>query len=113
MSCIGRSLEEAVSRTPEKAFFVFNKQQVTYADVLDTVHRVASGLLSLGVKKGDKVAILLPNRVEFPCAWLAANTIGAVMVPVNARFVDEEIRYVLEHSEASVMVTSDNHLETV
>jgi crotonobetaine/carnitine-CoA ligase len=113
MNSIGEALQEAVSRTPEKAFFVFNEQQVTYADVLDTVHRVARGLLALGVKKGDKVAILLPNRLEFPCAWLAANTIGAVMVPVNARFVDEEIRYVLEHSEASVLVASDNQLETV
>ena len=113
MNSIGEALQDAASGTPEKAFLVFNKQQVTYADVLDTVHRVASGLLSLGVKKGDKVAMLLPNRVEFPCAWLAANTIGAVMVPVNARFVDEEIRYVLNHSEASVLVTSDNHLETV
>lgn len=113
MNSIGKALQEAVSRTPEKALFVFNKQQANYEDVLATVHRVANGLLSLGVKKGDKVAILLANRLEFPCAWLAANTIGAVMVPVNARFVDEEMRYVLDHSEASVVVTSDNHVETV
>ncbi|HJX37055.1 MAG TPA: AMP-binding protein [Anaerolineae bacterium] len=113
MNSIGEALLETVSRTPEKAFLVFKDQEATYGEFLVTVNRIASGLLSLGVKKGDKVAILLPNRVEFPCAWLAANTIGAVMVPVNARFVDEEIRYVLEHSEASVLVTSDNHLETV
>ena len=113
MSCIGKALQQAVSRTPKKTFLVLGNREVTYASFLEGVHRVASGLLSLGVKKGDKVAILLPNRVEFPCAWLAANTIGAVMVPVNARFVDEEIRYVLNHSQASVLVTSDNHLETV
>jgi crotonobetaine/carnitine-CoA ligase len=112
MSCIGKALEEAVSRSPDKTFLVFSDREVTYADFLERVHRVANGLLSLGVKKGDKLAILLVNRLEFPCAWLAANTVGAVMVPVNARFVDEEISYVLHHSEARLLVTSDHHLET-
>ncbi len=113
MSCIGKSLQDAVSRSPEKRFLIFKHREVTYEDFLEIAHRVANGLLSLGVKKGDKVAILLPNRVEFPYAWLAANSIGAVMVPVNARFVDEEVKYVLHHSEARVLITSDDHLQTV
>jgi crotonobetaine/carnitine-CoA ligase len=113
MRCIGRSLEDAVSRSPEKAFLVFPGKEVTYEDFLTTVLKVANGLRSLGVNKGDKLAILLPNRLEFPLSWLAANTIGAVMVPVNARFVDHEIEYVLRHSEASVLVTSQDHVETM
>jgi crotonobetaine/carnitine-CoA ligase len=113
MSCIGKSVEDAVSRSPEKEFLVFADREVTYEGFLEIVHRVANGLLSLGVKKGDKVAILLPNCVEFPTAWLAANAIGAVMVPVNARFVDEEAKYVLHHSEARVLVTCNDHLQTV
>jgi len=113
MSCIGTSLEDAVSRSPEKGFLAFSDREVTYEGFLEIVHRVANGLLSLGVKKGHKVAILLPNRVEFPSAWLAANSIGAVMVPVNGRFVDEEAKYVLHHSEARVLITSNDHLQTV
>jgi crotonobetaine/carnitine-CoA ligase len=113
MRCIGKSLEDAVSRNPEKGFLVFKDQEVTYEKLLESVHRIANGLLSLGVKKGDKLAILLPNCLEFPYSWLAANCIGAVMVPVNARFVDDEIKYVLQHSEARALVTSQNHLETI
>jgi len=113
MGCIGKALEEAVSRSPEKTFLVFPEQEITYGAFLDGARRVANGLLSLGVTKGDKVAILLPNRLEFPLAWLGANIIGAVMVPVNARFVDEEIGYVVHHSEASLLVTSEEHLPTV
>ena len=75
--------------------------------------RVANGLLSLNVRKGDRVAILLPNCVEFPYAWLASNMIGAVMVPVNGRFVEKEIKYVLEHSGAKILVTSHEYLETI
>jgi crotonobetaine/carnitine-CoA ligase len=111
--CIGGSLEDAVSRSPEKCFLVFAEREVTYEDFLSSVLRVANGLRSLGVKKGDKVAILLPNCLEFPYSWLAANIIGAVMVPVNARFVDHEIEYVLWHSEVGTLVTSQDHLETM
>ncbi len=113
MDSIGSSLEDAVSRSREKIFYVFKEQKVAYGDFLQTVQRVAHGLSSLGVKKGDKVAILLPNCLEFPYSWLAANTIGAVMVPVNGRFVDEEVKYVLEHSEASVLVTTGSHTDLV
>ena len=84
MRCIGRSLEDAASRTPKKSFLVFADVEVSYQAFWQAVQRAASGLLGLGVRKGDKVAILLGNRLEFPLAWLAANAIGAVMVPVNA-----------------------------
>jgi crotonobetaine/carnitine-CoA ligase len=113
MNCIGNSLEDAVSRSPEKGFLVFKDQEVTYEEALERIHRIANGLLSLGVRKGDKVAILLPNCLEFPYSWLAANCIGAVMVPVNARFVEDEIKYVLQHSEARALITSRERLETV
>lgn len=100
-------VESSVSRTPDKPLFLFKDQKVTYAEVLDSVARIANGYLDLGVKKGDKVAILLPNCLEFPYCWLAANMIGAVMVPVNNRFVADEAKYILNHSEAKVLVTSN------
>ena len=106
-------LDESAARSPDKTLYVFRDQEVSYDAFRRTVTRVANGLLSLGIKHGDKVAILLPNCLEFPYTWLAANIIGAVMVPVNARFVDEEIRYVLHHSEANLLITCESHLDTV
>jgi crotonobetaine/carnitine-CoA ligase len=113
VASIREAFQESLARTPDKAFYLFKDQQITYQEFWETVNRVANGLLSLGVKKGDKVAILLPNRLEFPYSWLAANIIGAVMVPVNARFVDEEVKYVVGHSESSVLITSSDHAELV
>ena len=106
-------VESSVSRTPEKPLFLFKDQKVTYAEVLDSVNRIANGFLDLGIKKGDKVAILLPNCLEFPYCWLAANMIGAVMVPVNNRFVVDEAKYILNHSEAKLLVTSNGHREMI
>lgn len=69
--------EQSVGRGPETAFLVFEDERLTLRGFLLTVTRVANGLMSLGVKKGDKVAILLPNCLEFPYSWLAASMIVA------------------------------------
>jgi crotonobetaine/carnitine-CoA ligase len=113
MDTIRSLFEKSAAKTPEKIFFIFKEQEISYEDFIDKVKRVANGLLKLKVEKGDRVAILLNNCVEFPYAWLAANMIGAVMVPVNGRFVDKEIQYVIGHSGAKVLVTSKEYLETV
>lgn len=113
MNNVRELLEASVNKTPEKVFLIFKDREVTYQDFGQTVNKVANGLLSLGVTKGDKVAILLPNCLEFPYSWLAANMIGAVMVPVNVRLVDEEIKYILDHSEARLLITSNSHIEIV
>jgi crotonobetaine/carnitine-CoA ligase len=110
MNSIRELFEETVNRTPEKELFIFQDKQVTYKACLQTVNKVANGYLSLGVKKGDKVSILLPNCLEFPYTWLAANMIGAVIVPVNCRLVADEIKYILNHSEAKLLVTSDDYI---
>lgn len=113
MSNIRNLFETTAHRTPDKVFFVFRDREITYKNFFETVNRVANGFLSLGIRKGDRIAILLPNCIEFPYAWLAANMIGAVMVPVNARFVAPEIAYILNHSEARILVTSEQYLETI
>lgn len=113
MGSIRRLFEDSADRNPDKVFFVFKNEKRTYGEFMKTVNEAANGLLSLGVKKGDKVAILLPNCLEFPCAWLAANMIGAVMVPINTRLVGPEIAYILDHSEARVLITSNRRLEDV
>ena len=110
METIRELIEKAAEKTPKKTLFILNDHEIAYEDFLLAVKRVANGFLSLGVRKGDRVAILLHNCVQFPYAWLAANMIGAVMVPVNARFVDKEALHVLNHSEAKVLATSEAHL---
>ena len=113
MDTIGELFEKAAEKTPRKAFFIFNGKEITYKDFLSAVKSVANGFLSRGVRKGDRIAILLQNCIEFPYAWLAANMIGAVMVPVNARYVDKEVLHILNHSEAKVLVTSEAYLRAL
>ena len=91
--------------TPDRVAIRFEGQSITWADLDDRIRRLAAGLHAQGVRKGDRVAILMLNRPEFVESTLAANAIGAIAVPVNFRLAPEEAAYVVAHSDAQVLVT--------
>jgi len=63
----------------------------------------------MGIGKGDMVAIMLPNSPEFLYTWMGLNKIGAVEVPINIGFKEPEIKYILQHSEASGIVIDQEY----
>ncbi len=65
-------------------------------------------LRELGVGPGDKVALMLKNSLFYPVAWLATVSSGAVAVPVNSRLGQQDARYILDHSGATVVLTDDS-----
>ena len=75
--------------------------RVTYRELWDRAARVAGGLRGEGVERGDRVAIRLPNGLDWVLAFWGAQLAGAVAVPVNTRFKDSEAQYVIDDSGAS------------
>jgi long-chain acyl-CoA synthetase len=78
--------------------------RLTYGELWDQAARVAGGLRAAGVRVGDRVAIRLPNGVEWVVAFLGCLLAGAVAVPVNTRFGEGEVGYVVADSAAVVVV---------
>jgi acyl-CoA synthetase (AMP-forming)/AMP-acid ligase II len=74
---------------------------ISYGELWDRAARVAGGLSVAGVKRGDRVAIRLGNGIDWILAFFGAQLLGAVVVPVNTRFTEEEVAYVVEDSGAS------------
>jgi long-chain acyl-CoA synthetase len=74
---------------------------VTYGELWERASRVAGGLRGEGVERGDRVAIRLPNGLDWVLAFWGAQLAGAVAVPVNTRFKDSEAQYVIDDSGAS------------
>jgi long-chain acyl-CoA synthetase len=74
---------------------------LSYGELWERSARVAGGLRAAGVKRGDRVAIRLGNGIDWVLAFFGAQLIGAAVVPVNTRFAEEEVRYVVEDSGAS------------
>jgi acyl-CoA synthetase (AMP-forming)/AMP-acid ligase II len=93
-------LEKQTKTYPDKVFLYFEDEKVTYQDFNLTVNRIANGLRRMGVAKGDRVAIMLPNSPEFLYTWMGLAKLGAVEVPINIGFTEVEVGYILHHSEA-------------
>ena len=82
-------------------------QTWTWAQVLDDIRYYSLGLKALGLKKGDKVAIIGQNRPRLYWTFCAVQAVGGIPVPVYADSVAEEMAYVLEHAEVSITVCQD------
>ena len=82
-------------------------QSWTWAQMLDEVRRSRSGLQELGLKRGDKFAVIGANRPRLYWAMCAGQALGAVPVPIYADSVADEMAYVLEHAEVTVAVVEN------
>ncbi|RXH24767.1 acyl-CoA synthetase [Bradyrhizobium nanningense] len=91
------------------AIDVFDRgQRATYSELEKLSNKYAQALRAFGVRKGERIGVMLPNRIEFPILWFAIAKIGAVMVPINMRYTPREIKYVLSDSEAKLVVVDES-----
>lgn len=109
---LGALLDEAAAAVPDEPALVFfdSDETIAYAALREKVNRLANGLRSIGVRKGTHLGVMLPNVAEFPITWLAIARIGAVMIPVNARYTGRELHYVLDDGEADFLVIDEAFL---
>ena len=108
---IGALVSEMARRFPHREALVAEGERLTFAQLAVAVDALAASLLRHGIRKGDKVAILMGNRVEWVVADFAICAIGAVMVGVNTWVTARELAYVLGHSEACLLVTTGRFLK--
>jgi acyl-CoA synthetase (AMP-forming)/AMP-acid ligase II len=84
------------------------KLKLSYAEALERVVDIAARYRARGYAPGHRVALMLETRPEFVLHFLALNSLGVSVVPLNPDYREVELRYVLEHSEASLVVTKEN-----
>jgi len=92
---VGGMLAAMAGRVGDHEAIVAPDRRITYAQFHREAQRVARGLLALGVKKNDKVALWLPTRPEWLFAQYGCAMIGAVVVALNPRYKAHELRYIL------------------
>lgn len=102
-----------VHRYPGKTAVIHRDTRLTYREFNGRINRMAQMLLGLGVRPGDKVASMFPNGITLLEIYYAVQKIGAVIVPLNFRLVPREIRYLLEASDASVLLFDGQFLDHV
>jgi crotonobetaine/carnitine-CoA ligase len=112
-STVSALLEARAEASPDAPFVTFEGATVTYGEIVERADRVAAGLAAQGIEPGTKVAVLLPNSLEILETWFACSLMGAVLVPVNTGLLGDGLRYILEHSEAELLVADDSLLDTL
>ena len=105
-------IQDRVHSKPEKIFIFFRDKTYTYAQMDRLINQTAHAFLSLGIKAGDRVAIMLPNCPEFLFAWFGLATIGAVEVLVNTQLKGTFLQHQLQTGESKVAVVGEPFQES-
>lgn len=104
---LGDLLDARAQQRPDAVAVIFRDQQLTYAALQARADELARALLAVGVRKGDRVAVLLPNRPEWLVAVFAIGKIGAITVGVSTFSAPPEITWTIEHCRPAAIITME------
>jgi len=98
---------------PEKTAIVYEGTEITYRDLWNRVERTATWMQSIGIEKGDRVAVVLENRPAFMDVYLACARLGAIFVPLNFRQTADELDYLIGHCRPRLFIRGAQFEKTV
>ncbi len=110
---LGQILKVNAKKFPHTVALKDRERSLTYPKVNGRVNKLAHSLLSLGLNKGDKVAVLLENSIEIVEVYLATAKTGLVIVPINFRLVGPEVEYIVNNSDSQAFIVHDEFTPTV
>ena len=105
--------EHAIDAVPDRVALICGDDQLTYAQLEEKANRLAHYLLDQGVQKDDKVGLYCRNRIEIVIAMLGIVKAGAILVNVNYRYVEGELRYLFENSDMVALVHERQYSDRV
>ncbi len=105
--------EHAIDAVPDRVALICGDEQLTYAQLEEKANRLAHYLLEQGVKKDDKVGLYCRNRIEIVIAMLGIVKAGAILVNVNYRYVEGELRYLFDNSDMVALVHERQYSDRV
>jgi long-chain acyl-CoA synthetase len=106
-------VKNTASRLPGKAALIFQDKPITYADLDRSIDEAAAGIAALGIRKGDRVGVLVNNVPHFIYAYLGIERAGGVMVPLNTMYTANEVSYILADAEARAVIVAEPFLRAV
>ena len=106
-------VENQAKKYKDKTFLFWEDSKISYSQLNELSNKVANLLYELGIRKGDKVSVYLPNMPEYVYLYLGIPKIGAITGPVNSLFKTREVKFVVEHSEAKAIITIPKLMDIV
>lgn len=106
-------LEKRAKENGNDVFCIYEDVPITYGTIEERVNRIANGILQLGLKRGDRVAIMLPNHPDFFYLVLAFAKIGLVYIPLNANLKGINLDLLLKLSDPRALIIDDNFADVI
>ncbi|HKI47722.1 MAG TPA: AMP-binding protein, partial [Desulfobacteria bacterium] len=97
---LGKVIQTGAGAAPTKTAIVCGNERKTYEELNASTEALAAGLKNLGILKGDRIAIFMPNSIELVTAFYALEKLGVVVAWVNPLYRQTEAQFILENSEA-------------
>lgn len=107
---IPQLLERAAEKNPKKTALIFFGKELTYQEVDEQSQSFAANLNSLGMEKGDRIGLLLPNTPQFVISYFGALFAGAIPVTCNPLYTERELTHQLDDAGAKFLVTLDSKM---
>lgn len=98
-------LAESAQKYPDNVAIIFYGKKITYAELEKRVNRLASALYEMGLRKGERVSLMLPNSPDFVISYYAILTLGGIVVNTNPMYVERELEYQLNDSGSRMIIT--------
>lgn len=110
---VGEMVKRASHRAPNELAFVYEDQKVTFKEFDEKVTHLAGWLQENGIKKEDKVGLILKNSLAFPEVIFGTALSGGVAVPINFRLGPSELEYIIDHSDTKILIIDDEQEEII
>lgn len=104
----GQALADSAALYPDRMAVIDGAARISFRELDQRVDALAHGLLGQGLQRGDCVAVWLTNSASWVVCWIACTRIGAVVVPINTRYKQEEVTYILRQSDARALILMDH-----
>jgi fatty-acyl-CoA synthase len=106
---VSQVLDAAAERFPERPLVITDEHEHSYVDIREWSRAIAAGLIAQGIEPGDHVAMVMANHPEFVATKFAIARAGAVCIPINYLFRGAELGYIIDQSDAKLLITMDRY----
>ncbi len=103
----------AIKYYPEKTAVIDGDKEFTYKEFGDRTDRLSAALLEAGIEQGDHVAVMLPNTHYMLECFYGICQLGAVMVPLNYRLTAKDLEYIINHSDAKMLIVDEEFTKPI
>ncbi|MDP2718814.1 MAG: AMP-binding protein, partial [Dehalococcoidia bacterium] len=106
-------LNIAAAICPDRPAIIFEGNKLTFSEITDRTNRLANSMAKLGIKKGDRVAILQVNCSQYVEAYFATAKLGGIFCPLNFRAKEDELTYMMNYAEVNLLFCGDRYVDMV